>query len=74
MIIGVYYLNLFICNGATGYLAGLIETMDGFSFWAIHAGLITLGAVAMLVFAFIFRGILAPKVDLEAPAAAMAAA
>ena len=74
VIIGVYYLNLFICNGATGYLAGLIETMDGFSFWAIHAGLISLGAVAMLVFAFIFRGILAPRVDLEAPGAASAAA
>jgi POT family proton-dependent oligopeptide transporter len=74
VIVGVYYLNLFICNGATGYLAGLIETMDGFSFWTIHAGLITLGAVAMLLFAFVFRGILAPKVDLEAPEAATVAA
>ncbi|HVY88800.1 MAG TPA: MFS transporter [Hyphomonadaceae bacterium] len=71
-VIGIYYLNLFICNGMTGYLAGLIETMDGFSFWAIHAGLITLGSVVMLVFAFVFRGILAPKevAPLAAPAAA----
>jgi POT family proton-dependent oligopeptide transporter len=59
-VIGVYYIHLFICNGAAGYLAGLLKTMDGFSFWAIHAGLITLGAVLMLVFALVFRRILAP--------------
>jgi len=70
VIIGVYYVHLFICNGATGYLAGLIETMDGFSFWAMHAGLIALGGAIMLGFAFVFRGILAPKEP--EPAAAVA--
>jgi POT family proton-dependent oligopeptide transporter len=70
-VIGVYYVHLFMCNGAAGYLAGLLKTMNGFSFWAVHAGLIMLGAVLMLVFAFVFRGLLAPKDD-AAPAAAPA--
>ena len=73
-VIGIYYLHLFICNGATGYLAGLIETMDGFSFWAIHSGLIAFGAVMMLVFAFVFRDILAPRGEDGALVRAAAAA
>ncbi len=61
MFIGIYYLHLFICNLATGKVAGLIETMDGFDFWAMHAAIIAAGAVALVVFAVLFNRLLAPK-------------
>ncbi|MBS0386325.1 MAG: MFS transporter [Proteobacteria bacterium] len=60
VFIGVYYLHLFICNFATGRVAGLIEHMDGASFWTMHAAIIGVGAVVLLVFAFVFRKLLAP--------------
>ena len=46
-----------------GKVAGLIETMDGFSFWAMHAAIVLGGAVALVVFAVLFGKLLAPKVD-----------
>lgn len=70
LFIGIYYLHLFICNLATGKVAGLIETMDGFSFWAMHAAVIAAGAVALVVFAVLFNKLLAPKADAIPPAAA----
>jgi POT family proton-dependent oligopeptide transporter len=73
LFIGIYYLHLFICNLATGKVAGLIETMDGFTFWAMHAAVIAGGAVALVVFALLFGKLLAPKAD-ETPEAAPAAA
>ena len=74
MFIGVYYLHLFICNLATGKLAGLIETMDGASFWTMHAAIIGVGAVVLLVFALLFRKLLAPTAEDLAPEGAAAAA
>ncbi|ANP46580.1 peptide MFS transporter [Candidatus Viadribacter manganicus] len=68
LFIGIYYLHLFICNLATGKVAGMIETMDGFSFWAMHAAVIAAGAVALLVFAFLFHRLLAPTTETPAPA------
>lgn len=61
LFIGIYYLHLFICNFATGKVAGLIETMDGFDFWAMHAAIIAAGAIALVVFAVLFNKLLAPK-------------
>lgn len=63
MFIGVYYLHLFICNLATGKIAGLVETMDGVTFWTMHAAIIAAGAVVLLVFAFLFRKLLAPTAE-----------
>ena len=63
LFIGIYYLHLFICNLATGKVAGMIETMDGFSFWAMHAAVIAAGAVALVVFAVLFNKLLAPKAE-----------
>jgi POT family proton-dependent oligopeptide transporter len=74
VIIGIYYLHLFVCNLATGKITGLIEKMDGFSFWLLHTALIAGGGLAMLLFAFVFRGILAPKAEDKAPEGAPAAA
>jgi POT family proton-dependent oligopeptide transporter len=67
MFIGIYYLHLFICNLATGKVAGLVETMDGFSFWSMHAAIITAGAVLLVVFALLFNKLLAPKAEDNAP-------
>ncbi|MEZ5995476.1 MAG: MFS transporter [Hyphomonadaceae bacterium] len=60
LFIGIYYLHLFICNLATGKIAGLIETMSGQAFWTMHAATIAGGAVLLLVFAIFFRKLLAP--------------
>jgi POT family proton-dependent oligopeptide transporter len=73
VFIGVYYLHLFMCNLAVGKLAGLIETMDGASFWTMHAAIIGAGAVVLFVFAILFRKLLAPTAaDLGQPAEAAA--
>ncbi|MBT9444857.1 MAG: peptide MFS transporter [Hyphomonadaceae bacterium] len=74
MFIGVYYLHLFICNLATGKIAGLVETMDGAAFWTMHAAIVAGGAVALLAFAFLFRKLLAPTAETLAESAAPAAA
>jgi POT family proton-dependent oligopeptide transporter len=66
MFIGIYYLHLFICNFATGKVAGLIETMDGFSFWAMHAAIVFGGAVALIVVAVLFGKLLAPNAEATA--------
>lgn len=63
LFIGIYYLHLFICNLATGKIAGLVETMDGASFWGMHAAIVAGGAVTLLLFAFFFRKLLAPTAE-----------
>jgi len=67
LFIGIYYLHLFICNFATGKVAGLIETMDGSTFWGMHAAIIAAGAVLLVVFALLFRKLLAPTAEDVAP-------
>jgi POT family proton-dependent oligopeptide transporter len=74
LFIGIYYLHLFICNLATGRIAGMIETMDGASFWGMHAAIVAGGAVVLLVFALLFRRLLAPTAAEAAPNAAPAPA
>jgi POT family proton-dependent oligopeptide transporter len=61
LFIGIYYLHLFICNFATGKVGGLIETMSGFNFWAMHAAIVFGGGVALVVFWALFGSLLAPK-------------
>jgi proton-dependent oligopeptide transporter, POT family len=74
LFIGIYYLHLFMCNFATGKVAGMIETMNGFSFWAMHAAIVFSGAVALVVFAVLFGRLLAPKAeDTATPSAAQPA-
>lgn len=66
MMIGVYYLNLFLANYAIGYLGGLLDKMPPTQFWLMHAAIIAVGAVLLLLFARIFHRDLAPTVDPEA--------
>jgi len=61
LFMGLYYLHLFICNFATGKVGGFIETMSGFSFWAMHAAIVFGGGVALVVFWALFGSLLAPK-------------
>lgn len=45
----------------------MIETMDGSTFWGMHAAIIAAGAVLLVVFAFLFRKLLAPTAADVAP-------
>jgi POT family proton-dependent oligopeptide transporter len=40
LVIGVYYLHLFLGNTFVGWLAGLLEVMPGRDFWGLHAALV----------------------------------
>jgi POT family proton-dependent oligopeptide transporter len=60
LMIGVYFLHLFIANMTVGRLGGLLETMRASSFWMLHAALVAVGAAIILIFAIFFRRFLAP--------------
>jgi POT family proton-dependent oligopeptide transporter len=60
LMVGVYYLHLFIANLAVGYLGRFLEPMGPTAFWMLHAGLVFCGAMALVVFAIVFRRRLAP--------------
>ena len=50
IMLGVYYLHLFIGNNLVGWLGGLLEKMPATSFWLLHGGLIAAsGCVLLLV-------------------------
>ena len=69
LMIGIYYLHLFVGNAFVGWLAGFLETMPGQAFWGLHAALVAAAGVLLLAFRFVFRGVLAPEGE---PAAARA--
>jgi POT family proton-dependent oligopeptide transporter len=68
LMIGVYYLHLFIGNTFVGWLAGFLETMPGSEFWGLHAALVAIAGVLLLGVRFAFGKLLAPTHD-SAPAA-----
>jgi len=61
LVIGVYYLHLFIGNTFVGWLAGFLETMPGQQFWGLHAVLVAGAAVLLFACRFLFGAILAPE-------------
>ena len=65
LMIGVYYLNLFLANMGVGWLGGLLEKMGAGPFWTLHAALVAGGGAMVLAFALLFRRALAPTVDIE---------
>ncbi|MBS0471215.1 MAG: hypothetical protein JSR60_09095 [Proteobacteria bacterium] len=60
LMIGLYYLHLFMGNFFVGWVGGLLNTMSDTSFWMLHVWLM-LGAGAILIVVRAFAGrILAP--------------
>ncbi len=66
LMIGVYYLHLFLANMAVGWLGGLLQTMPAASFWLLHAALVACGAGTLLLFRLRFGRLLAPTADPQA--------
>jgi POT family proton-dependent oligopeptide transporter len=60
LVIGMYYLHLFIGNTFVGWLAGFLQTMPGRDFWGLHAVLVASAGVLLLAVRFFFGGLLAP--------------
>ena len=60
LMIGVFYLHLFLSNMLVGRLGGYLETLGGTSFWLLHSGLVAVGCGILLFFALAFRHLLAP--------------
>ena len=65
-MMGIYLLNLFLCNLLVGKLGGLLDHMAGVPFWLMHAGLVGGAGVAMLLAARFARHLLNPSGPLEA--------
>jgi proton-dependent oligopeptide transporter, POT family len=65
LVIGVYYLHLFVGNTFVGWLAGFLETMPGRQFWALHAGLVACAGVLLLACKLVFGKLLAPEDEAE---------
>ncbi|MDQ6684374.1 MAG: peptide MFS transporter [Pseudomonadota bacterium] len=60
LVIGIYYLHLFLGNIFVGWLAGLLETMPGWQFWGLHAAMVAASGVLLLGCKLTFGRILAP--------------
>jgi len=60
LMIGVFYLHLFLSNMLVGRLGGYLETLGGTSFWLLHSGLVGVGCGILLFFTLAFRHLLAP--------------
>jgi POT family proton-dependent oligopeptide transporter len=59
LVIGVYYLHLFIGNTFVGWLAGFLETMPGQAFWGLHAALVASAGVLLMMIQLVFGRLLA---------------
>jgi len=63
LMIGVYYLHLFLANMTVGRLGGFLETLGNGPFWLLHSGLMAAGCAILVLFAVAFRPILAPTTE-----------
>ena len=68
LVIGMYYLHLFIGNTFVGWLAGFLQTMPGHDFWGLHALLVVSAGLLLLAVRFFFGGLLAPGDPAPEPA------
>jgi POT family proton-dependent oligopeptide transporter len=60
LVIGVYYLHLFVGNMIVGWLGTLLEKMPAPAFWGMHAAIIAGAAVIMLIIRGAAGKVLAP--------------
>jgi proton-dependent oligopeptide transporter, POT family len=70
MMIGVYYVQLFMANMLVGRLGGLLDQMSGTSFWLLHCGLMAASAAILLTVRVVAGKALAPAYDVTAKPAA----
>lgn len=63
LMIGFFYLHLFMGNLFVGWLGGLLEKMPATSFWLMHTGLMVGAAAVLLVVRLTAGKILAPAYD-----------
>lgn len=63
LMIGVYYLSLFLCNLAVGHLGGLLERMTAANFWLMHAAIVGVSTILLMMVAVYGRQFLTPTVD-----------
>lgn len=69
MMIGVYYIQLFLGNMLVGRLGGLLDQMPGTSFWLLHSGLMTVSAAILLMVRVVAGKALAPAYEIAAKGA-----
>jgi len=60
LMIGVYYLHLFIGNTFVGWLAGFLEVLPGRTFWGLHAAIVAGAGLLLLLVKLMFGRLLAP--------------
>jgi proton-dependent oligopeptide transporter, POT family len=58
LMLGMYYLHLFMGNTFVGWLAGFLETMPGAAFWGLHAALVAGAGVLLFASRFFFGSLL----------------
>jgi POT family proton-dependent oligopeptide transporter len=63
LMVGFFYLHLFMGNLFVGWLGGLLEKMPATSFWLLHTGLMLGAAAVLLAVKFTAGKILAPAYD-----------
>jgi proton-dependent oligopeptide transporter, POT family len=61
LVIGIYYLHLFIANTFVGWLAGFMDSMPQRDFWALHAALVLVAGVGLLAVRAAFGRLLSPE-------------
>jgi POT family proton-dependent oligopeptide transporter len=69
LVIGLYYLHLFVGNIFVGWLAGFLETMPGAAFWGLHALLVAGSGIGLLAIRVVFGRLLAPDASRTMPGA-----
>jgi POT family proton-dependent oligopeptide transporter len=60
LVIGIYYLHLFVANSFVGWLGGFMDAMPNRDFWALHALLVAAAGVLLLVARALFGRLLSP--------------
>ena len=61
LVIGIYYLHLFVANTFVGWLAGLMDSMPQRDFWALHALLVAIAGLLLIGARAAFGRLLSPE-------------
>ena len=61
LVIGIYYLHLFVANTFVGWLAGFMDSMPQRDFWALHALLVAIAGVLLIAARAVFGRLLSPE-------------